>query len=261
MSTKKSAADDKKATTVVANDPDDLKGTLKHIGGSKSDHWNGVLANQTIQTLWLKHSDKETSDHQLSATVAGLVGIGPKDELEGMIAAQLLAAHNAAMECYRRAMIGEQSFEGRRENLSQANKLSRTYAVLLDALNHHRGKGQQKVTVEHVHVHSGGQAVVGMVETQGEGIDRNQRNNPMQLPLHRALKCRARTRSGQPCRAPAMPNGRCRMHGGMSPGAPKSNKNALKHGRYTAEKIVTRREIAALLRTMKALAGTTGEGE
>jgi hypothetical protein len=45
-----------------------------------------------------------------------------------MLAAQLLAAHNAAMECYRRAMIGEQTFEGRRENLSQANKLSRTYA-------------------------------------------------------------------------------------------------------------------------------------
>jgi hypothetical protein len=60
------------------------------------------------------------------------------------------------MECYRRAMIGEQTFEGRRENLSQANKLSRTYAALLDALNRHRGKGQQKVTVEHVHVHQGG---------------------------------------------------------------------------------------------------------
>jgi hypothetical protein len=58
-----------------------------------------------------------------------MVGIGPKDELEGMMAAQLLAAHSAAMECYRRAMIGEQTFEGRRENLSQANKLSRTYAV------------------------------------------------------------------------------------------------------------------------------------
>jgi hypothetical protein len=41
----------------------------------------------------------------------------------------------------------------------------------------------------------------------------------MQFPLHRALKCRAQTRSGQPCQAPAMPNGRCRMHGGMSPGS------------------------------------------
>ena len=82
-----------------------------------------------------------------------------------MIAAQLLAAHNAAMECYRRAMIGEQTFEGRRENLNQANKLCRTYAALVEALNRHRGKGQQHVTVEHVHVNQGGQAIVGNVHS------------------------------------------------------------------------------------------------
>ena len=35
-------------------------------------------------------------------------------------------------------MLREQTFEGRHENLNQANKLSRTYAVLLDALNRHR---------------------------------------------------------------------------------------------------------------------------
>jgi hypothetical protein len=87
-----------------------------------------------------------------------------------MIAAQLIASHNASMECYRRTMIGEQSFEGRREALNQANKLSRTYATLLDALNRHRGKGQQKVTVEHVHVHEGGQAIVGNVESRGGGV-------------------------------------------------------------------------------------------
>src|SRR3979409_2528232 len=87
--------------------------------------------------------------------------------LSFMLAAQLVGCHNASMECYRRAMIGEQTFEGRRENLSQANKLSRTYATLLEALNRHRGKGQQKVTVEHVHVHEGGQAIVGNVEGGG----------------------------------------------------------------------------------------------
>jgi len=83
------------------------------------------------------------------------------------MAAQLVAAHNATMECYRRAMLPEQTSDGRSENLNQANKLSRTYVVLLDALNRHRGKGQQNVTVEHVHVHSGGQAVVGMVGARG----------------------------------------------------------------------------------------------
>jgi hypothetical protein len=63
------------------------------------------------------------------------------------------------------------TFEGWRENLSQANKLSRTYATLPEALNRHRGKGQQRVAVEHVHVHPGGQAVVGTVETPGEGTN------------------------------------------------------------------------------------------
>jgi hypothetical protein len=158
-----------KPKTVIADDPEDRKGRLKSIGGSQSDHWNNILANQAVQALWLKHSDPATRDKQYSATVAALIGISPKDELEGMMAVQLIAAHNAAMECYRRAMIGEQTFEGRRENLAQANKLSRSFATLLEALNRHRGKGQQKVTVEHVHVHSGGQAVVGVVEPAGGG--------------------------------------------------------------------------------------------
>lgn len=167
MSTRKPATHAPK--TVLADDPDNRKGRLKTIGGSQSDHWNNTLANQAVQALWVKNSDDQERDRQLSATVAGLTGIGPKDELEGMMAVQLVAAHNAAMECYRRAMIGEQTFEGRRENLNQANKLSRTWATLLDALNKHRGKGQQKVTVEHVHVHAGGQAVVGTIERPGGG--------------------------------------------------------------------------------------------
>ena len=85
------------------------------------------------------------------------------------------------MECYRRAMIGEQTFEGRRENLNQANKLSRTYATLLEALNRHRGKGQQKVTVEHVHVHEGGQAIVGNVESPGGGFAAKSKDQPHAL--------------------------------------------------------------------------------
>ncbi len=167
--TGKRPAKGKEPTTVVANDPEQRKGILKSVGGSQSDHWNNTLANQAVQALWVKNSEAAERDRQMNATVAALVGIGPKDELEGMMGAQLIAAHNAAMECYRRAMIGEQTFQGRSENLSQANKLSRTFTLLLDALNRHRGKGQQKVTVEHVHVHAGGQAIVGAVETPGGG--------------------------------------------------------------------------------------------
>jgi hypothetical protein len=48
-----------------------------------------------------------------------------------------------------------------------------------------------------------------------------------------------------------MVNGRCRMHGGKSPGPPKGNANARKHGFYSAEAIANRRETAALIREMK----------
>ena len=95
-----------------------------------------------------------------------------------MLAAQLIAAHNASMECYRRAMLAEQTFEGRSENLSQANKLSRSCAVLLDALNRHRGKGQQKVTVEHVTVNAGGQAIVGSIQPPGGGAPSQTEERP-----------------------------------------------------------------------------------
>ena len=158
-----------KEPTTTANEPEDREARLKSLGGSQCDDWNSTPVNQAVQALWVKSEDGAERERQLRATGAALRGIAPKDELEGMMAAQLIAAHNATMECYCRAMLGEQTFEGRRENLNQANKLSRTWATLLEALNKHRGKGQQKVTVEHVHVHSGGQAVVGTVERPGGG--------------------------------------------------------------------------------------------
>src|SRR4051794_29534669 len=158
-----------KPASVTLNDPPRNTGRFRTLGGSQSDDWNKQITDDTVQTLWFKNSDENTRAQQTRAAIQGLVGINPKDELEGMMADQLIAAHSAAMECYRRAMIGEQTFEGRRESLNQANKLSRSFAVLLDALNRHRGKGQQKVTVEHVHVHAGGQAVVGAVQAPGGG--------------------------------------------------------------------------------------------
>ncbi len=51
-----------------------------------------------------------------------------------------------------------------------------------------------------------------------------------------------------------MTNGRCRMHGGKSPGAPKGNRNAFKHGLYGGEATSRRREFSDLLREMRKLA-------
>jgi uncharacterized protein YjcR len=68
-------------------------------------------------------------------------------------------------------------------------------------------------------------------------------------------RCGAKSRSGKPCRWPAVAGKkRCRMHGGAAgSGAPCGNKNALKHGRYTREAIAERRQLRALLRQSRSL--------
>jgi hypothetical protein len=55
-----------------------------------------------------------------------------------------------------------------------------------------------------------------------------------------------------------MANGRCRMHGGRSPGAPIGNANARKHGLYSGDAIAERRGLAALLRTMRGIIEDVG---
>ncbi len=49
-----------------------------------------------------------------------------------------------------------------------------------------------------------------------------------------ADKCGAKTRTGKPCNnKPIAGKKRCRLHGGLSTGAPKGNKNGLRHGMYS----------------------------
>ena len=72
-------------------------------------------------------------------------------------------------------------------------------------------------------------------------------------PMLASPRCGAKTRRGTPCLAPAVSGKRrCRMHGGAAgSGAPKGNKNALKHGQYTKRAIAERRELHELIRQAK----------
>ena len=78
----------------------------------------------------------------------------------------------------------------------------------------------------------------------------------MLLDMHQALKCRARSkRSGKPCQSPAVRGSSvCRMHGAGG-GARRGNRNALKHGLYTAETLALKRQISALARMARETMG------
>jgi hypothetical protein len=85
-----------------------------------------------------------------------------------MLAAQMAAVHMAALRMARQLaaaeMIPQQDAAER-----AFNKLARTFAAQMDTLKRYRSKGEQKVTVQHVTVNDGGQAVVGDVRAGGRG--------------------------------------------------------------------------------------------
>ena len=74
-------------------------------------------------------------------------------------------------------------------------------------------------------------------------------------PMLTSQRCGAKTRAGTPCKSPAVQGKkRCRMHGGApGSGAPRDNKNAVKHGLYTREAIAQRRQLKELMKQSRKL--------
>ena len=161
------------ATTGDASSTPATASGLPVVSGTGPGEWNNALLGGIVQVAAgsdLHGDDKGAAAKRARAGIAAMRGIGPDDVIADMVAAQLVSAHHAAMDCYKRAAVGELPLEVWREALNQANRLSRTSAALIEALNRHRGKsGQQTVRVEHVTVADGGQAVIGSVATGGGG--------------------------------------------------------------------------------------------
>jgi hypothetical protein len=89
-------------------------------------------------------------------------GIGPKDQVETMLATQMAAIHLATMTFARR--LGHVETIPQQDSAERAlNKFARTFAAQIEALKRYRTGGEQKITVQHVNVTQGGQAIVGNV--------------------------------------------------------------------------------------------------
>ena len=141
--------------------------------------------------MWLQDGMSETEkERRITASIKMLKGIQPSNELEGTLAVQMIATHEAAMECLRRSMTTPQTSDGHDHNLKHATKLLALFTQQLEALSRLRGKGQQKVTVEYVNIESGAQAVVGNVESKSSGA------KPIRLRRHRPSKAVAASGAG-----------------------------------------------------------------
>jgi hypothetical protein len=116
----------------------------------------------------LKQLAKATSggstvdEAELNFMVSVIKGIEPRDQLESMLAAQMAAVHMAVMK-FQQHLPRIETLPQQDSAERAINKFARTFAAQMEALKRYRSGGEQKVTVQHVSVSEGGQAIVGNV--------------------------------------------------------------------------------------------------
>jgi hypothetical protein len=128
------------------------------LGTTDSEFADGLLAQLMEVGTKGRNYDGKGPNFMLSI----IKGIAPNDEIEAMMAAQMAAVHLATMTFARR--LAHVDNIQQQDSAERAfNKLARTFAVQVEALKRYRTGGEQKVTVHHVTVNEGGQAIVGTV--------------------------------------------------------------------------------------------------
>lgn len=142
---------------------------INACGASDVDAFTGLL-NHLVRFCT---GEPDEIQRQVNSLVASVAEVQPRDQVEMMLAAQMVVAHELSMKLGRQ-VANSKTIEQQDSAERGFNKVARTYTTQMEALRKHRNGGQQKVTVEHVTVNSGGQAIVGAVET-GVGGDRSER--------------------------------------------------------------------------------------
>ena len=136
---------------------------MRALGTGSQEFMDGVLRQLANAVSPGKDADEEA----INFALAVIAGIEPKDELETMLAMQMVAIHLATMTFTRR-LAHVETLDQQHGSERALNKLARTFAMQLEALKRYRTGGEQKVVVQHVNVNEGGQAIVGTVD-RGRG--------------------------------------------------------------------------------------------
>jgi hypothetical protein len=140
-----------------------------------------ILLNSLINAACDGTSSHPPSEQDVNGVLAAVHGIRANDEIEAMLAVQMVATHFAATRALRR-LKGSDTVSQQDSNGNLAVKLLRTFTAQTEAFQRYRGKGQQKVTVEHVHIHKGGQAIVGSVSQSGGRRDNDENRGQPHAP-------------------------------------------------------------------------------
>jgi hypothetical protein len=133
--------------------------------GTASEEYGRMILSQTMSGFF--HNSYDDDTRIANAVHEALLAMKPADEYEGMLCNRLLVLHDHYMRYMSICATPDKPQQVIDMYINRATKLMRMYNETLDVLNRHRRKGEQKVTVQHVNVNNGGQAVVTGELTRG----------------------------------------------------------------------------------------------
>ena len=138
---------------------------MESLGPVSADFVNGLVNQVAI----LSSTDGQVSENQLNFMMAFISGMEPRNEAEAMLALQMATVHSATVAASRH-LANAQQLDHYDSAVKAVTKLARTYTTQMETLKRFRSGGEQNVTVKHVHVHEGGQAIVGNVSSDRVGV-------------------------------------------------------------------------------------------
>jgi hypothetical protein len=131
---------------------------MEAFASADEDFVNGIVSQLANASAYGQDTDERGLNFMLSV----IKGIEPRDQLEAMLAAQMAAVHVASMTFARR--LAHVETIPQQDSAERAfNKLTRTFAMQMEALKRYRTGAEPKVTLQHVSVADGSQAIVGNV--------------------------------------------------------------------------------------------------
>ena len=130
---------------------------MEALASADPDFVNGIVS----QLANASGRGRDIDEYGLNFMLSVIKDIEPRDQLEAMLAA-MAAVHVASMTFARR-LAGVENIPQQDSAERAFNKLTRTFAMQMEALKRYRTDAEQKVTLQHVSVAEGGQAIIGNV--------------------------------------------------------------------------------------------------
>jgi len=123
------------------------------------------LADQVVNCQALPPgTGREERAELANSAIAALKELAPAGAAEGLLAAQMVASHNASLHLLRRALAESQPDRIVEESTRQYARLSEVFLKQLDRYARQRGRQRQTIRIEHVRVVEDGKVTVRQEE-------------------------------------------------------------------------------------------------